>query len=365
MKRIVLWSLVSLFLSLTTLPAEASRKIRFTHHNVKMKPIDIKKLNVKPAKTSSYTQSWNIWSWNDKGYVVYGLVALTKIFGVMRLGVQLTVRTPDGKVKHKTAEYTGSKYNWDKGRLRVWVPNKHVFQFRGNRGLFIAQFGKWACRLRMTRVLPGFRFANGRVKFGNRTFNGVTFAPRLAVKGRLVINGQKHRFNGVGYADYGWQNIMPQHISKRWFSARSITKDYTIIGAQLLPSPKWRPRSIPILSIAYKGKYIFQADHRHLTFAARRRKFDKRSGYRVPQYTVFRGKKNGMRVKLVIKHTKMYDNFDALSRMSPMLRFVIRNLVSNPFIFRYKAKFVLTLRKGSKRTRIVRYGFTEFAILNK
>lgn len=365
MKRAMIWGLALLFLGLTPTSAEAARKIRFTKATAKMKPFAMKKLGIKPAKTSSYTQSWNVWAWNSQGYVVYGLVVITKIFGGMRLGVQLTVRTPDGKIEHKMAEYKGNSYGWDKNRLRVWVPNKHVFQFNKKSGLFIARFGKWGCRLRMKRVLPGYRFANGTVKFGSRKFVGITFAPRLAVKGRLRINGKKYKFKGVGYADYGWQNIMPQNISKRWYSARSLTKDYTIIGAQLLPSAKWRPRSIPVLSIAHKGKYIFQADHRHLKFSARRRKLDKNSGYMVPQYTVFRGKKNGIKIKLEVKHIKIYDNFDVLSQFSPVLRFIVRKLISNPFIFRYRAKFILTITKGSKRTRVTRYGYTEFAMLNK
>ncbi len=365
MKQLLLWGLTGLLLNLNTPNADAARKIRFTKLSAKSKIIDIKKLGVKPASTTSYTQSWNIWAWNDQGYVIYGLVVLTKIFMGMRMAVQLTIRTPDGKVKHTMAEYSKGKYSWDKNRLRVWVPNKHVFQFNKTKGLFIARFGKWGCRLRLKRVLPGFRFARGVIKFGSRKFDGVNFAPRMEVKGRLMIGGKKLRFKGVGYADYGWQNIMPQNISKRWLAARSLSKDYTIIGAHLLPSAKWRPRSVPILAIAKNGTYIFQGDHRQIKFSARRRKLDKESGYMVPQYSIFRGEKKGLKVKLEVINLELYDKFDVLSQFNAVLRMLVKRLISNPFLFRYRAKFILTMTRGSKRTRITRFGFTEFAMLNK
>lgn len=345
-------------------PVDAARKLRFLAPNARSAPIQNHELMVRPAETRSYTQSWNIWAWNDQ-YVVYGLVVITKIITGTRLGVQLTVRTPEGKVTHKMVEYTQDNYSYDKNKLRVWVPNKHIFEFEGDRGLFIASFGEWGCRLRLKKTLEGFRFTNGPIRFGGQQFIGLTFAPRLEVRGRLILGGKKIPFKGVGYSDHGWQNIMPHHVSRRWYAARMISKDYTIIASQLLPALEWEPRSIPGLAIAMGDQWIFRADHRHVKLSARRRIKDKDSGYMVPQYVIYRGEKDGVRVKLEIKHQQLYDKMDILGQFNPVLRTLLRALIANPWLFRYRADFNLTLEKDGKTTQISRQGYTEWALLNQ
>ncbi len=360
-----LGTLLSLFVLFTQSPADAARKLKFAPDNAKSKKIQEKELSVRPGNNRAYTQSWNVWAWNKQGYVVYGLMVVTKIIGGARLGVQLTIRTPKGKVIHKMVEYSEGKYNYKKNKLLVWVPNLHVFRFRGKKGRFIAKFGKWGVNLRLKKTLPGFRFTNGPIRFGSKKFIGLTFAPRLAVQGFIKIENKKIPFKGVGYSDHGWQNIMPHHVSRRWYAGRMISKDYTILAAQLLPATKWRPRSVPGLAIAKGNKWIFRGDHRHLKLSARRRIKDKQSGYMVPQYVVFRGKKDGTSVKLVIKHKKLFDKMDVMSQFNPVLRVLLRALIANPWIFRYQAEFTLTINKGGKTTKIQRMGYSEWAMLNK
>lgn len=365
--RSAIWigTLLSLLIFTVHTPAQAARKLRFTSLKKKAKKIKGHELSVRPGNNRAYTQSWNMWAWNSQGYVVYGLFVVTKIIGGARLGVQLTIRTPKGKVIHKMVEYSKGQYNYKKNRLLVWVPNKHVFRFSGKRGRFIANFGKWGVKFKMKKTLPGFRFTNGPIRFGSKRFIGLTFAPRLSVKGTIRINNKKIKFKGVGYSDHGWQNIMPHHVSRRWYAGRMISKDYTIIASQLLPATKWRPRSVPGLSIAKGNKWIFHGDHRHVKLSARRRIKDKDSGYMVPQYVVYRGKRNGTKVKLVIKHKKLFDKMDVMSQFNPVLRVLLRALIANPWIFRYQAEFTLTIKKGGKTTKIRRLGFSEWALLNK
>ena len=210
----------------------------------------------------------------------------------------------------------------------------------------------------------GFRFTNGPIRFGRRRFFGTPYAPRLKVKGYLFIDNKRIRFRGLGYTDHGWQNLMPHHVARRWYAARAFDDAYTIIAIHLLTPRKWKPNSVPGLSIARGERWIIRADHRHMRFAARHRYKDKTSGYKVPMLIIYRGKQNGWKFKLKIEHLKLFDKMDVLSQFNPVLRFLIQKLISKPYIFRFRARFTLTLQHGSKREKRTLMGYTEWAFLN-
>lgn len=344
--------------------AEASRPLRFTPLDQAQKKIETTEMALQPANTRSYAQSWNIWAWNKEGYVIYGLVVATHFFVGMKLGVQLTLRTPEGKVVHKMVEYNAGDFDWDKKDLDIWVPNKHRYHFKDNKGLFFANFGEWGCQIRFKREVDGFRFTGGPIRFGSNVFIGHQFAPRLSVKGHITFNKKRIPFDGVGYSDHGWQDIMPQNVSRRWYSGRAIDNEYTIIADHLLPSTKWTPESVPGLFIARSNKKIFLADHRNLRFVARMSELDKDSGYRVPMQLIYHSISQNPAIKLEVKHIKLFDKMDVLSQFSSVLRFLIQKFISKPYIFRYYARFTLTIAHGSKVEKIVIYGHSEWAFLN-
>ncbi len=347
--------------------AMGARKIKFVplSKEKKHRPITVEEIAVRPDDSSSYTQSWIIWGWNKEGYVFYGLMVITKIVMGTRLGVQLTLRNPQGKVVHQMLEYPKGKFFTKEGKVELWVPNKHRFFYDGKKGLFYTDFGKWGCKLRFTKEpLPGYRFTGGPVRFGSKKFIGIIFAPKIKIRGYLFFENKKVKFEGMGYADHSWQDIMPHRASRRWFSLRAYDEMYSVNATHLLPSKQWKPSSIPGLFIAKNDKWIFKADHRSLRFIARKKKLDKESGYKIPMLIIYKGKKDGLTVTLKAKQLELYDKMDVLSQFNPVLKFIIQKLFSKPYIFRYRTKVELTIKtkRGTKKRTL--YGFTEWAYLN-
>lgn len=365
MKKVALWSLaLSLFLGSLT-PAFGARRLRFKEQNINQK-IQDSELAVRPAKTRAYTESWILWSWNKQGYNVYALFVATRIVFGIKLGVQLTIRTPDGKVEHKMVEYSSSNYRYKKGKLDILVPKKHRITYRKNKGFISINFKKWGIRFNFKKLLSGYRLQNGPICQRKKCFNGLAYGPRLSVKGHIRVNGKMIPYKGMGFADHSWQDVMPHHMANRWFAGRAINSKYTINTSHLLVPNKWSPRNMPALMIAKGNKWIFRGDRKNTKFVARGKRIDKGSGYRIPQRMLYRGTYKGVRVKVDIKHLEEYDNFDILSQFNRVLRFILQKFISKPFLFRYKARFKVQIRhKDGTSERFTMIGFTEYVFLNK
>jgi hypothetical protein len=346
-------------------PASAARNLRIKKTDTSQ-PIKDSDLAMRPVSTRGYNESWIVWAWNKQGYNIYALFVATRMVFGIKLGVQLTIRTPDGKIEHKMVEYSEGKYKYKKKVLDILVPKKHRIRFQKNRGFVTINFKKWGIRLNFKRLIGGYRLQGGPICQRSRCFDGITFAPHISVKGNLRVGGKNLPFTGTGYADHSWQDMMPHHLANRWFGARAVNQTYTLNTSHLKVAKKWNPRNLPALFIAKKGKWIFRGDHKNLRCVMRMRKKDKRSGYNIPQRVIYRGTYKGIKAKVDIKNLEEYDNFDILSQFNRVLRFILQKFITKPFLFRYKAqiKVTLTYPDGKKeKTKMV--GYSEMVFLNK
>lgn len=351
-------------LGLSVLPAEgfAARKIRFAHAKKKPKPIKDSELAwKKPTKTEA--QTWILWGWNKKGYMVSVFLISTRFMFVSRLGVQLTIRMPSGKVKHLVKEYTMDKVKGKSKRIYLHVAKKHLWDGTQSKGKIAIDYGKWGANLKYRRILPGYRHMKGPMRMGSGLFNGITFGPKLGVQGSLRINGKTIQFQGFGYSDYSHQTITPKSLARRWYAARATGSEYTVLAHHLLTINKWKPYSLPGLSIARGDKWLFVSLPRHIRyFRAYHILKDKKAKYKVPMRVLYKAKgDDGTRYKVDIKHTKQYVRLDLLGHVNPFIKFFIKRLLSNPFVFRYKANLALTIkRKGAPTIRRQLTAYTEW-----
>lgn len=348
------------FLVGSAFQASASRKIRFV--SAKKKPIAESELAwKKPTKTEA--QTWILWGWNDKGYMVTAFLISTRFLFVSRLGVQLTLHLPSGKVKHLVKEYTMDKVKGKSKRLFLQVNKQHTWDGNQKKGTVSINYGKWGCKLTYKRTLQGYRHMNGTMKMGSSIFKGITFGPRLEVSGTLKVNGKTVKFQGLGYADYSHQTITPKNLARRWYAARAAGPEYTVLAHHLLTVKKWRPYSLPGISIARNGKWEFVSVPRHIQyFRAYHVKVDKKAKYKVPMRVLYKARSdNGTKYKVDIKHKKQYVRLDLLGHVNPFLKFFIKRLLSNPFVFRYKAEMELEIKpKGKKTIRKQLTAYTEW-----
>lgn len=346
-KGLLTWSLCVLLFGTYVVPASAARLVRT---RTKTSPIKEKDIAWR-TPVNNQAQTWILWAWNDKGYLVTAFMISTKFLFTTRIGVQLTIRTPSGDVHHEVKEYTLDKLKASQKTLSMKVASKHAWVGGLTKGTVKADFGDWAASLQYTRTLPGFRAMGGPMLFRKKIFEGIPFAPRLKVQGTIKIKGKKLSFQGTGYADYSLQTIVPRRLARRWYAMRATNAKYTIIATQLWTSKRWRPSSLPTLSIAAGKKWLYHGMPRTIKFKASRVRVDAKARYNVPMHVVYRCKADdGTRYHVDIVHKVQYARLDLMSHINPVLRFILQRLLSRPFVFRYRAKVRLKIKRKGKTT---------------
>ncbi len=344
---------------------EAARKVRFAKRSLGRAPINPKDLALKKVTSSRYTETFSLWAWNKKGWSVFGVFLIARVhpFVGTRVGVQLSVYDPQGRVYHKMQEFKVRHLIAKKKRLFLMVA-KHYLKSGVQKGRMRIQWDKFGLNLQFGTLLKGVRLYGGPVRLGRRRFIGVSFGPRLEVSGTLNIKGQRVRFDGIGHAERSWQNV-PHKMARRWFNLRAFNNDYTVLATELLPLREWRPRSIPSLSIAYKDKWVVLARPEHIQYAVRQKKHDKKSGYRVPQYIRYRAKvPNGASVDVIIRAKRRLHRLDVLSHIPGWLRNLVQKLITKPFMYRYVNQVNLKISHKGKTERTQLKGMSEWVFLN-
>jgi hypothetical protein len=326
-------------------------------------PIPPKELALRMIRSRSYTGTWNMWAWNKEGYAVYCLFIITRIILGAKVGVQFSLRSPDGKVQRKMVEFGLKRLKGSRSKMDLKV-DKHRLWGTAARWKLHVDFGPLGCDLTFVRRLKGFPYQGGMMKFKGKKFAGYTFAPSANVSGVLRLKGKKIAFRGKGMGERTWHDILLPDMSKRWYNARAIGQDYTVVASQLLTPKRWTPNSLPGLAIAYKGKWLFNTTH--LTFRAYGKKKDRLSGYEVPQRTVYKTTSSRHpKVQVEIVQHKLYDRMDVFAPLNPVLRFLLQRLVAKPFIFRYRGETRLTLTTKKKTKKVTIPTLIEWAILNR
>lgn len=343
----------------------AYRKVRFAKPSVQKEPLQEKELAVQKVTTSRYTESWSLWAWNEKGWSVFGLFLVSRVhpFVGTRVGVQLSVYAPQGRVFHKLEEFPHKQLKYASDRLSLRVAS-HRLEGNREKGRMQVQWDGLGIKLDYISMLPGYRLYGGPVRLGSRRFMGVAWAPRLRVSGHLQLQGQKISFDGVGYAERSWQDV-PHTMAKRWFNMRAIHGDYTVVATDWLPLQPWRPRHLSSLSIAYKGRWIVHLKPDEIQSSFRQKNLDTGSGYQVPQYIRYWGKiAQGGVVEVVIRAQQQRHRLDVLSHIPGWLRSLVQRLITKPFLFRYQNRVTLKITRPGREEQIDFPALSEWVFLN-
>jgi hypothetical protein len=297
-----------------------------------------------------YTEGWSLWSWDNKGWSVYAMLMVSKVHpwvGV-RTGVQLTIRSPKGQIFHKLVEFDKRALKRSRKKMTVKIKG-HMFKGTQKRGRLKLKFAKASIDLRYKRLLPALRHFGGTLKVGSQKVFNLAFAPRVEVTGKIRFGKKTIRFNKAnGYADRSWQTA-PHQIARRWLNLRLLGKKYTIIASHLKPAKGYSPTSIPTLSIARGKDWLFHGNQRSVQFKILKTLRDKETGYRVPLVISLKGKlSKTRRFHIKIQRIKRYQRLDVLAHLHGFLRFFVKKLITNPYLFRSKVKATLSIFEGTR-----------------
>ena len=323
-----------------------ARKIKFTKSPLGQLKIDDRELAWrKPTQTQA--QTWVFWAWNGRGTFISVFMISSKFLWVSRFGVQLTIYRKGKGTKYFVRDYTLDRVEASEKVLFIEIDKKHVWSGDQRGGRIKIDFGKWGVKLNYLRTVPGFRTFEGAMVLGNKIFDGIQFAPRLQVKGTLLLDGHSEKFEGIGYADYSFQTIIPKRLARRWYAARGVDREYTVIVSQLLAVRRWSPRSVSSLAIAKGQNWLFISRPEQVKLIPSRRKREL-GGYRVPQQVLVKARHLDTQYFLKIKQIEETAKLDLLGHINPLLRFIVGQLLSRPYVFRYKSRFYLKIKRGSE-----------------
>lgn len=341
-------SMVGVFLWLAVPREGEAEEIRFPLIRAKG-GAEMQALALRLVPQGGYNDGWIVWAWDGKGTRVHALFFVTRVGLGYTFGVHLSLHTPRGSFS-RMEQYNKDQAAWDERRLFLRVDRRHEIRIFRNEGRLKIRFGDWGCDLDFAIQLPGFHFYGGSLGFGSKAWQGITWGPRLSVTGTIRAAGKLSSFEGRGYADHSWQTIASHHMAKRWYGLRGMDRDWTLLASHLLATAHWSPSSLPAVSIAHKGRWLFQGD-RALRLEASAIEVDPKTQYAIPRRLIFSGKDAlGRHLRLEIRHKRLYEALDILGSMSGFLRFMIRSFVSKPFLYRYEstATFTLTTQDGKQ-----------------
>ncbi len=355
--RLLGYLLIFIFLFLGEVRAE--REIRFSPSPRGQFQILERELAwKKPDRTQA--QTWVFWAWSRDGTFITAFFICSRFLMVTRFGVQMTIYRPGMKPHYEVRDYTLDRVSASEKFLFIKIDDRHIWSGSQKGGRIRVDFGKWGFMVRYLRKIPGFRTFEGPMVLGNKVFDGIQFAPRLEVRGRLKIDGREVPFEGEGYADYSYQTIIPKRLARRWYAARGFGGEYTVIASQLWATERWRPVSVPSLAVGKGGKWLFISRPDEVKFIASHKVL--LGGYRVPQRVLLKGRGSDGESYLVrIFHRKEVARIDLLGHINPVLRFIVGQLLSRPYVFRYRTEFDLRIKRGKKlfvRKKLL--GFSEW-----
>lgn len=347
---VCLLSYICLWLCTSTVSAKSPVYIQ---KYTQQRPIRIQHLRPQKPSYRPYTEGWSVWARSPQGWLVYTNFFIAKVhpFIGTRIGVQLSIISPQGHVAHKMVELKKQKLIvGNKSQLDLRM-GSHRMTSDGQKGRVVISFKGLRCSLTFRRTLPGYRLFNGIVRVGKRSFKGLPFAPRAHIRGTITWKNKTRLFAGVGYLDRSWQNE-PHKVARRWYNVRAYSKKYTVLMTSITPAHRSGPMHITALSIGYKGKWLFQSQGRSIQIAFKKQKRDRVSGYSIAHKVDVRSTSLGpQKIHLHIQHTQRIHRIDVLSHIPKFLRFFVQKWISKPFVYRYKAMLKMSfLHQGRQHT---------------
>ncbi len=162
--------------------------------------------------------------------------------------------------------------------------------------------------------------------------------PYGIAEGTLHYNGKTVKVSGTGYHDHNWGNIRLDKIKTQWYWGRARIGDYTLIFVQMLTTPKYGSKKIPVFYLA-KGNKILSSNNYTFTFTPTQWK--RHSGGRdYPEKIKINVKQSNMDVTIKISSPTIIEAQSLLDKAPWYIRILSRPF-TNPYYFRFNADFTL------------------------
>lgn len=261
---------------------------------------------VQPDSAEFYAQEWELRAWNEAGDSVNVNFVVNNLgFGDNKLVVSAKARPAGGKSVKGSKKYSSGDWKSAKKPFRI---SAGANSLSGGPGKLRAKVsvGKVKLDLTLTNVLPPWRPAGGRIKYGSSDeFYDFTYlAPRAKVSGTVTAGGKTFTLKDAdGFADHRIVNVPPQTAGRRWLTWRSFDGDWTVLAQQVTFPKDLGGRKAQFLLVGYKDRIVFQTVRFKVKYGSLKPDPKGKAGYKYPEALKLEAKAGDRSVVLTAKGT--------------------------------------------------------------
>jgi len=308
------------------------------------RPVSQADLGAHPTGNEQYTESWGfVCALDDGAYLLYTMMVSNVGIGDNNPGLDIIYIDPEGKV---------SEIVVDASDTVVAAQDEVLIDFG-----FAQLFGEHPTyRLKadtdvlsldatVTANAAPRTIGSGRLDMEKGHYwQLAVLVPRGRIAGHIVLQGRRRPIAGWVYADHTWSDVAAFSFSRNWMSARIHTQDMSIdlfrfetadnqriIGPMILSGPDL---DLGAVDVTWKDLETFT---------------DPGMGFTLPRKTRASAAIDGYEIDVVLTITDRIQAFDAVKRLSPMERTVIKAVLDHIATYRYEAHYTLDVR-GPKGT---------------
>ena len=283
---------------------------------------------------AGYTQAWNV-SFQGSGYYVIITYIVSNIGpGDLNNGAALFV-TNGTQTRAATAEFAAANLKAKSGELDMSFGEKNALRYERGRYVATAQIEDTSVELELQPAGAGVRFSGGRfpVRGDSGAFIQVDVPVLFAsASGSLKIGGSTVPLRGVAGIEHILTNESPDGYARQFELTRSFSFKQGLAVGGLHGAKKQADEFRAALTLNGQVAFIRKASRREIKGESR----DSLSGYQFPTVAVFHLTGPGQ-CAVTVQRSGFIGGFDVLTKVSSVLRWVLRTFFAKPYIIHYRS----------------------------
>ena len=307
-----------------------------------------------PDNDGSWGESWSMQGSDAAGNYVMALISVSNYNPFHKFGGTADLfYYPAGGGKFKVhQEFKSDEIKADTKRVMVQMGD---VLFQGDRPAYSlkAKVKDMEFDLAFKVETQDMKLGQGRILFGDkkdRSWGLNILGPRASVSGTVVCQGKTIPFSGRAYLDHGWSTQKLYKFSSKWYVLRILQDDFSMNAIQMIFKNGFEPGKTQAIFMTQGDKII--ANSGALDLVPIGGSPDAKSGVVLPDsyevhYSIGDTKLNG-----TVKMTRKIEGLNVLDQLSPVVRGLIRGLVTDPWQFRFEGQADLTLEHGGQVRKI-------------
>ena len=236
--------------------------------------------------------------------------------------VSITITLADGG--KRTAEVSSDEFYASKEQCDVRIGSCRVMGDLKDYQLHL-EAQNISADLHFKNLVSPWRPGAGKTYYSEDLGNYFAWLPAVPygyVDGVLRYDQKSYRVKGSGYHDHNWGNVKLSRVMTQWYWGRAHIGEYTIIFSQMLTSPAYREKILPVFFLA-KGEEILFGKKFEMTVETSDWVIHE-SGREYPKELVIKVREGSKRVQLDLSQPILIESVDLIESLPWFTRFIVK-----------------------------------------